>query len=688
MAREHVEEPMRAMVGEPNALPADAELDWLWLALESGPQLATLFRGPEHTLVYQNARSVARYGRRPVGLAAPLAFPEHPRLVALLEEVWERAEAVVAHQDPVTLADAGGTRRAVFDTVCSPVHDHEGPWGVLIQAAEVPPEHPARDNVRDAATLALASAELWETLEPDQVALTIARLASEVFEGWCVVDRWRADGALHRVGRHVDPECQPLLDRLLGFPPASGRGGESVAMKVARSGRSVLGRYEPSVLAAGAVNEEHAELLAVLGPTAYLIVPIETGPRRLGALSLIRPPAGGDFSPHDMHLARQFAERAAIALSHAQDYDEQRQAILTLQRNVLPQAPPRVPGLEVAVRYRAAGSGSRIGGDWYDVFPLGEGSLGIVVGDVQGHDLAAAAAMGQIRSVVHSHARAGLPTAEVAAHANAFACEQVDERLVTVALAQVFPRERLMIWTRAGHVPSVTVAGGRAEVHDRGGCLPLGIDRSATFLEHTTRLAAHSVTAIFSDGLVETPTRSVDAGTDQLIALLHEHGHLPIHALADRVITEMLSGERSGDDVALVLFRLVPEDPGPARTLERRLLPTAASSTVARHYLSAVLEQWGVGGECASTAALLVTELVSNAVRHSTGEIVLRAQLGERLRVSVYDESYRLPLLRETGPDDTAGRGLQLVECLSAAWGVDSERTGKSVWFELEHGAS
>lgn len=678
-----------AAVGNGSELPADGELGWLRLALESGPQLATLFRGPEHTLIYQNARSVARYGRRPVGLAAPAAFPEHPRLIALLGEVWQSAEVIVGRQIPVTLAESGGTRRAVFDTVCSPVRDHGRLWGVLIQAAEVPPEQPVRDSVRDAATLALASAELWETLEPDQVALTIARLASEVFEGWCVVDRWRSDGALQRVGCHVDPEIQPILDRLLRFPPASGRGGESVAMKVARSGRSVLGRYEESVLAAGAVDEEHAELLAVLGPTAYLIVPIETGPRRLGALSLVRPPAGSDFSPHDMHLARQFAERAAIALCHAQDYDEQRQAILTLQRNVLPQVPPRAPGLEIAVRYRAAGRGPRIGGDWYDVFPLGEGSLGIVVGDVQGHDLAAAAAMGQIRSVVHSHARSGLPTAEVAAHANAFACDQVDERLVTVALAQVFPRERLMIWTRAGHVPSVTVAGGRSEIHDRGGSLPLGVDRTTEFLEHTTRLAAHSLTAIFSDGLVETPTRSVDAGTEQLIAVLRAHGHLPIHALADRVIAEMLSGERSGsDDVALVLFRLVPEEPGSARTLERRLLPTAASSTVARHYLSAVLEQWGVGGECTSTAALLVTELVSNAVRHSTGEIMLRAELGERLRVSVYDESYRLPLLRETGPNDTAGRGLQLVECLSAAWGVDSERAGKSVWFELEHRAT
>lgn len=668
-----------------------ARLSWreFDLAFGQSPALVAVFSGAEHLLTYQNETSAVLHGRRPLGVPATIAFPDLPDWLARgLRHVYRTGEVARFEHAPLTVRAGGGPRQILLDAVYSPLFDDDGAvQAVLTHSIEVVPHRLGRDELHDAAVLGRASAELSRSLDVEQVTATIARLASEVFDGWCVLDLWEPDGSLRRVtGRHVDPSAQPVLDQLVRLPRVSGlaAGRESIATAVARTGRAAFGRFEAAALAAGAPTPEHAAALRALAPGAYLVVPIEAGPRRLGALTVLRNERGADFTPADRVVAEQFAERAAVALSHARDYDEQRQAILTLQRNMLRPVPPAVPGVRVAVRYRPAGRGASIGGDWYDVFEISDGTLGIVVGDVQGHDIAAAALMGQIRSVVHSHARAGLSPAYVTGHANAFVCEQDDDRLVTMSYLQLHPAERLLIWTRAGHVPAVTVSQGTPIAHEGHGGLPLGVDPGARWLEHTTHVPPEGVTAVFTDGLVESAQQGVTEGVNRLAELLRTHEDEDLECLADRIITELVAGRDDvHDDVALVLFRLTnPLSPG-GRRVVRRLPPAASSASVVRHFLHDLLPQWGLPQETIATAALLASEVTTNAARHSDSAIEVRVELGERLRIELYDDSHRMPVLTEAALGDTSGRGLQIVAALSERWGVRPEGSGKAVWFEL-----
>ncbi len=378
-----------------------------------------------------------------------------------------------------------------------------------------------------------------------------------------------------------------------------------------------------------------------------------------------------------------------MALAHARDYDEQRNAAMTLQKSLLPVTPTQASaGVQIAARYQAGGAGAEVGGDWYDVVPLGDGGLGVVVGDVQGHDLSAAALMGQVRAVVHSHAHLGLPPGRIAEEANAFVLSLGTDRLVTMTYLQLYPRERLGVMARAGHIPAIVVTpdGSSRVLRGRGG-LPLGVQLEAPWLEETHHLEPGALLALFTDGLVESVRQDFEEGIDALGAVLEEHYEEPLENLADRALAEMPGGQESHDDVALLLVRLPLSPPQAGRRVMRRLPAASSSAPIARLFLSDVLGHWGASEDLITTAALLATELVSNAARESDSSIELRAAVvGDRLRVVVADDSHRLPQATTAGPEGTSGRGLQLVETLSVAWGVEPEASGKAVWFELEMG--
>lgn len=685
--------------GEDLLAPLRASLDWgsLRPVLDDSPTQILVLTGPELYLAYQNGASRRMLGARPVGRPAREAFSEWPRWVAAMEQTAADGRSTTYRQAPLTLHGEGRAEVVLVDAVATPIAGPDGQVvAVVSQAVDVTHGAGSERGLHLALAAARVGAELARSLDVGQVTTAVSRYAAEVFGGWCVLDLYEPDGALARAAfRHHDPAQQAMVDRLRALPRISGRAlgrSESLSASTARTGRSALGRFDADAVVAAAASEEQADILRRLSPESYVSVPIQLGPRRLGALTVIRTAGELPFTVADRTVAEQFAERAAIALAHARDYDEQRQAVLALQNALLP-APPdaAVEAVRLAVRYRAAGAGNEVGGDWYDVIPLQGDRLAIVIGDVEGHDLAAAALMSQVRAIVRAFGRSGLPPARVVAEANTFLTDSGSERLVTLAYFELSPLERLLVWVRAGHVPAVVIDGDAMEatvIEGRGG-LPLGVERDAVWREETLLLPPRALLATFTDGLVEGPQRSMGEGVDEIAAFLGRRFGDDVETLADELLQRFAGPGDATDDVALVLVRLPePDEPSGGRVV-RRLPPATASATVARHFVRDLLAGWGAEADVIDTAELLTSELMSNAARHTDSGMELRVErLDGTFRVGVWDDSHRLPHPADPAPDAPAGRGLRLVEMLSTGWGVDLEAEGKVVWFTLPLGGA
>jgi anti-sigma regulatory factor (Ser/Thr protein kinase) len=344
-----------------------------------------------------------------------------------------------------------------------------------------------------------------------------------------------------------------------------------------------------------------------------------------------------------------------------------------------------VPSLDLAVRYRSSEGSVQVGGDWFDVIPLPAGAVGLVMGDVEGHDSGAAALMGLIRSAVRAYAVEDHPPAVIMDLANQFLAGLGRGRMVTVSYSQVHPAERLVTTVSAGHLPSLIASqAGVVEVPTDVGP-PLGVAAGRMLWpEHTSTLPRGCLFVLFTDGLVESRRDDISVGLDRVRAVLSTSLELPVEQVADELLAcRAPTGE---DDIALVTARVTSDtnDTEPRR-ITRRLPPSPAAVTLARRFTRQLLEEWGVTGDTAAAAELAVSELVTNAARHSEDLLELRlACPAEVLRVAVSDSSHRMPLLAEADQESTAGRGLLLVESVASRWGIESDGLGKVVWCEFD----
>lgn len=358
-------------------------------------------------------------------------------------------------------------------------------------------------------------------------------------------------------------------------------------------------------------------------------------------------------------------------------------ALLQLQRALLPSRLPEVEGLPLTARYLPGRKKASVGGDWYDVVELDGGAVALVVGDVAGGDLTATALMAQLSSAVRAYALEGHPPTVVVTRANEFLFALRSDRLATLAYVLVHPAERLVTVVRAGHVPPVLAAPDSDPCFlDGAGGPPLGVRRGEVWRESTSQLPAGSTLVLYTDGLVRDDG-SIGTGMGQVLTAIAGGPHRAPEDVAD--LLARLVPEEAPDDAVLLVGQLSAASQGPVSELRRTLPPTPESATVARWLVTDLLRD-AVEGDTQDTAALLTTELVSNAIRHTRDELVLTVRLaGGRLRVGVSDSSHRRPQLVQVGKRDTSGRGLHLVEALAEQWGVDPDERGlgKTVWFEL-----
>jgi len=458
------------------------------------------------------------------------------------------------------------------------------------------------------------------------------------------------------------------------FDPAKGYA------KSLRTGRPLVIPVvdEESLSRIASVPERVAPGLAA-GIHSYLMVPLRARGVVLGGAEFIRMQDREPFGQADVALAEELTARAALCIDNARLYRRERATALTLQRSLLPQDVHRTLGMEIAHRYLPSSVVSEVGGDWFDVVPLSCGRVALVVGDVMGHGIRAAATMGQLRTVARTLATLDMEPEHVLSRLDEVAAGSGDDQFATCVCAVYDPVERTGTVASAGHLPPLAVApDGTTRLIDVPPGAPLGVG-GVPFESVEFALPEGSVLALYTDGLVERRGRDLDEGIDLLRHALAGRGR-SLEEECDAVLAALLpsGGE---DDVALIMAQAVQLDPERIATLE--LSGDRRVAGQARRFTQTKLREWGLGA-LTELAELLVSELVTNALRHADRPRQLRLFRDRTLTVEVADSDSQTPIQRGPADDEEGGRGIQLVDQLARRWGSRATRHGKVVWFELE----
>ncbi|MFJ8629273.1 SpoIIE family protein phosphatase [Streptomyces sp. NPDC093568] len=545
-----------------------------------------------------------------------------------------------------------------------------------------------------------ASMRIGTTLDIARTTQELADFATEHFADLVTVDL--LDTALR--GRDAAAEG-PLMLRRMAQGPAAGI-GPAPAIEPQQLHSCPEGSACADALGSGRPSrQEHDAQSAGPRANSTLVVPLRARGTTLGVAEFHRYGSAARYDDEDLLLAQEIVARAAVAVDNARHYTHARATAITLQRSLLPRQAPQQSAVDVAYRYLPAGSEAGVGGDWYDVIPLSGARVALVVGDVVGHGIRAAATMGRLRTAVRTLADMDLPPDELLTHLDDVvlrlfteACTDPDadpdadvggDIGATCLYAVYDPVSRRCTMARAGHVPpAVVVVDGTAELLDLPSGPPLGLG-GLPFETVEVELPEGSLIALCTDGLIETRDHDVDAGLSTLCQVLARPAP-SLEAVCDTVLGALLPA-RPDDDIALLLARTRVLGADRVATWEVEADPAFVAR--ARADVTRQLTAWGLE-ELGFVAELVVSELVTNAIRYGRSPISLRlirpqpdggpdgAEAGSLL-CEVSDAGSTTPHLRRARVLDEGGRGLLLVAQLAAQWGTRQARRGKTVWAEL-----
>ena len=542
-----------------------------------------------------------------------------------------------------------------------------------------------REARRRTSFLAMASARLAESLDFHRTLDAVAALAVPAAGDWCSIHLLDGTGAPQLVTvHHRNAELQDLLSELfVRYPPDPDRGsgiGQAVGER-----RTVHHRaFSDEVLRAIARDPWHYDALRRLGLGSALVVPLEVVGRVVGVLTITseRP---DHYTDADIELVEDLAHRMAAAVDNALRYRQERQTALTLQRSLLPSVLPELPGLTVAHRYLPGTAGAEVGGDWYDLVPLTGGRVGLVIGDVMGRGIGAAAVMGQLRAAVRACALVEDSPSAVLTLVDAAMSSLGQTSLTTCLYGVLDPTTGRLVLASAGHLPPLVVhSDGGGEYVELEPGPPLGVG-SAPAPETVVQLPDGALLLLFTDGLVEGREQPVEVGLLALRNAVAEIGELRpgrIELLCDTLLRLMGRDGRPDDDSALLAVLTGGQE---APETGAHLHLAGHLSEVARARRLTV--EWAEHVGCdTDDAALLVTEVATNALRHGGPGVDLwvRPLGADGLRVELIDgRADALPQVRDPDSDEEGGRGLLIVSALARSWGTERLSAGKCVWFEL-----
>lgn len=430
-----------------------------------------------------------------------------------------------------------------------------------------------------------------------------------------------------------------------------------------------------------------------------LAVPMVAHDTVVGLAQFARTKGSEPFGDRDRDLAVELAARAAVCIDNARLYRREHERALILQRSLLPPGDPEASGLDIACRYLPGNAATEVGGDWFDVIELPGHRTALVVGDVMGRGLRAAVAMGELRTAVRTLALLDLEPAEVLSALDEIArglgtpggvqqatrtarqprdADLSEVYLATCVYAVYDSVTRRCTFANAGHLPPVLVEPGEAALMlDVPPGMPLGVG-GEPFEEVEVELPEGALLALYTDGLVESRDHPLDEGLQAFVGALTDPAR-PLEDVCDHVLNT-LDTHHGEDDIALLMARVQGL---PAESVGDWTLPREPRSVGrAREYARGQLLSWDLE-PLVDTTELLVSELVTNALRYGEGDIRLRLLLDRTLVCEVWDSGLVQPRRRRARDTDEGGRGLQLVGLLSAAWGSRRTPRGKTVWFEL-----
>ncbi|MFE1177476.1 SpoIIE family protein phosphatase [Streptomyces sp. NPDC058773] len=476
------------------------------------------------------------------------------------------------------------------------------------------------------------------------------------------------------------------VGKLIRFEPATALGAGLA------SGKSAL---EPDLSAFSGwhlQSPERARKIVQHGIHSRIAVPLRARGVILGVAIFWRSNEPEPFEEEDLSVAEELVARAAVSIDNARRYTREHTMAVTLQRSLLPRALPEQNAVEAAYRYLPAQAGrgglGGVGGDWFDIIPLPGARVALVVGDVVGHGLHAAATMGRLRTAVHNFANLDLPPDEILWHLDELVtridqdegAEEAEGSVTgaTCLYAIYDPASGHCTMARAGHVQPVLLRpDGTAEVADVPGGPPLGLG-GLPFETWQRQLPEESRLVLFTDGLVEDRNRDLDEGMALLSRTLADHPGRTPDETCEAALGALLP-DRPSDDIALLVARTRVLDTGHVSDWEVPPDPSA----VAQIRAAAVrkLIEWGLAEE-AFTAELILSELVTNSIRYAAGPIRVRLIRDTSLICEVSDSSSTSPHLRQAATTDEGGRGLFLVAQLAERWGTRYTTGGKVIWTE------
>jgi PAS domain S-box-containing protein len=441
-----------------------------------------------------------------------------------------------------------------------------------------------------------------------------------------------------------------------GTPPASVDPipfGDGFPGRVARSREPVFARDpDPADLRDPGLRGMEIDSL--------LAVPLLARGAVIGVLRVCASPPH-HFTADDLGLLRLAADRVALAISHARVYEREHNIAETLQRSLLPEHLPQLPGLDVAASYRPAAAETGVGGDWFDVIPIPGGAAGLVMGDVAGKGLGAASMVGRLRSALRAYALEGHDPAMVVQQLNRLVwTEAAESQMVTMLYVVVDPTEGVARWVNAGHPPPLLVGGnGGPQFLEGGTSVPLGVMPFPTYEEMSAAMVPGSTLVLYTDGLVEVPGLHIDDGLSRLADQVREAPEAP-QELCDYLLGRLVPERGAPDDVALLTLRNVP--------MSDRLRVNFPNAPEALSSMRAVLRRWlrhaGGGDEEVAEIITACGEAATNAIEHAGSGGGEPFEVSGRLHGREVDLSVRDFGSWRTPREGDQGRGLSLMRAL------------------------
>ncbi|GAA3482048.1 SpoIIE family protein phosphatase [Streptomyces yanii] len=635
------------------------------------------------------------------GMRVPEAVP-HPeceRIEHAMRRVVQTGERQFLE---IYLSVPGERREHAWAIHLAPLNDPDGRLcGVCFAAQDTTEQYEARQRLL---LLNEAGTRIGSSLDMTVTAQQLAELAVPRLADFVSVDLLTSIDAGGEPP--PDPVTGPVTMRraaqqsiLQGVPESAVGLGEAVAYPASSpaaewlaAGMPAAYRMTDPAVARWADNEPtQAARLREVGTHSMMVVPLRARGTTLGTAVFIRHRRPEPFERDDLLLAEEITARAAVCIDNARRYTRERTTAVTLQHSLLPQRPAEQTALEVASRYLPASAQAGVGGDWFDVIPLSGARVALVIGDVVGHGIQASAVMGRLRTAVRTLADIDLPPDELltrlddlvirlSAEAPTDSGSQTSGAVGATCLYAVYdPISRRCTLARAGHFPpAVSSPDGTVDFLDLPAGPPLGLG-GLPFEAAEVELPEGSILALYTNGLIDGRDRDTEEGLHALRHALAQPAD-SLQTACDAVLDAMPPG-RYDDDIALLLARTRALPADQVATWDVLSEPSAVAQ--ARKNAFDQLTVWGLE-ELSIVTELVVSELVTNAIRYGQPPIQLRLIHDRSLICEVRDHSNTAPRLRRARVFDEGGRGLLLIAQLTQRWGTRYTRLGKTIWAEQD----